>query len=86
VPDRPASEGREAEQADEETTEPLTLKDSFGTAVGAAMLGLEQALRNEPPPQIQVAEHTPDRRTVSGDDDLEIHLPELPARPIDEGP
>ena len=29
--------------------EPLTLKGSFGTALGSAMLGFEQALRREPP-------------------------------------
>ena len=46
---------------------PLVLgKNSFGTAVGAAMLGFEQALRNEPPAEILAAEHAPER-DYSGD-------------------
>jgi hypothetical protein len=68
------------ETADPEpASEPLTLKGSFGTAVGAAMLGFEQALRDGPPPQIQAAEHLPDRRTTSGEDGLVIEFPGPPS-------
>ena len=42
-------------------TEPLTLRESFGTALGSAMLGFEQALRREPPAEIIAAEHEPER-------------------------
>jgi len=71
------------DQPDQEpvSTPPLTLKGSFGTAVGASMLGLEQALRDEPPPQVQAAEHMPDRRTIPGAADLELHFPDSAPQP-----
>jgi len=54
---------------------PLEFPGSFGAAAGAAMLGFEQALRSEPPPQIQAGEHVPERG-LSGDTDLVIEFPE----------
>jgi hypothetical protein len=65
-------------------TKPLSTKGSFGTAVGAAMLGFEQALRDGPPPQIQAAERTPDQSQVTGTADVVIDFPEPRTEPIDE--
>lgn len=87
TPDRTPSQPTGASDADtrpEPTIEPLTLKGSFGTAMGAAMLGPEQALRDGPPPQIQAAEHVPDRRTVSGEGGLRIDFPDSPGATEDE--
>ena len=63
-----------------EATEPLSLKDAAANLVGHAMLGLDQALRDGPPPQIRAAEQTPDESTVSGTDDLTIEFPDTPVR------
>jgi hypothetical protein len=60
---------------------PLSMKGAFGTAVGSAMLGFEQALRNQPPAEVVVAQHTPDRHPVNGRDDLVIRFPEPPGDP-----
>ncbi len=51
------------------------------------MLGLEQALRDEPPAQILAAEHMPARGSSGQDDDLVIEFPDPLARggPDDEG-
>jgi hypothetical protein len=82
VPDRPEPAPDDPdEKQEDQASEALNLKNSFGTAIGAAMLGLEQALRDEPPPQVQAAEHMPDQRRVPGNDDLELHFPELPHTP-----
>jgi hypothetical protein len=54
---------------------PLEIPGTFGTAVGAAMLGFEQALRSEPPPEIMAGEHVPERG-LSGDADLIIEFPD----------
>jgi len=57
--------------------EALTMKNSFGTAMGAAMLGFEQALRREPPPEVLAAEHMPERNHVTGDgDEVIIEFPD----------
>jgi hypothetical protein len=61
----------------EATIEALSMKNSFGTAVGAAMLGFEQALRREPPPEVLAAEHMPEREHVADDrDDVVIEFPD----------
>ena len=60
----------------DEPVEQMTLRDSFGTAMGAAMLGFEQALRSGPPPEVLAAEHIPERDQVAGDDDTIIEFPE----------
>ena len=65
-------------------TKPLSMKGSFGTAVGAAMLGFEQALRKEPPHETVAAEHTPDQRQVGGQDGFVIAFPD--ARDEDDAP
>lgn len=55
---------------------PLEFPGAFGTAVGAAMLGFEQALRSEPPPEIQAAEHVPERSLGGSDEGLVIEFPD----------
>jgi hypothetical protein len=61
----------------DEPVETMSMKNSFGTAVGAAMLGFEQALRNDPPPEVMAAEHVPERGQVGGDDgELIIEFPD----------
>ena len=54
---------------------PLEFPGSFGTAVGSAMLGFEQALRSEPPPEIQAAEHVPERSLGGSAEGLVIEFP-----------
>ena len=61
---------------DERSGLPLSMAGSFGTAVGSAMLGLDMALRSEPPPQILAGEHIPERGGFGLDDDLVIEFPE----------
>jgi hypothetical protein len=56
------------------------LAPTFGTAVGAAMLGLEQALRREPPAQVVAAEHVPERAQIGVGGGLIIEIPEPPER------
>lgn len=63
-------------RAAEPVSKPLTLKGSFGTAMGAAMLGFEQALRREPPAEILAAEHQPERGYAGQDGDLVIGFPD----------
>ena len=48
----------------------------FGTAIGAAMMGFEQALRREPPAEVMAAEHMPERGSIGLDGDLVIDFPE----------
>lgn len=55
---------------------PLEFPGSFGTAVGAAMLGFEQALRSEPPPEIQAGEHVPERGIGGQDSGLILEFPD----------
>jgi len=57
------------------------LATSFGTALGAAMLGFEQALRNEPPAEVMAAEHMPSPGQISGDGEVVIEFPEHPEDP-----
>jgi hypothetical protein len=59
-----------------EPSAPLDLRNSWGTAVGSAMLGFEQALRSEPPPHILAAEHIPERGTSGDDTGLVIEFPD----------
>ncbi len=68
-----------------EATEPLSLKDAAANVMGHAMLGLDQALRDGPPPQIRAAEQTPDESTVSGTSDLTIEFPDAPVEFDEEG-
>jgi len=72
-----ASPADAATSAERAATEPLGM--TFGTAVGAAMLGLEQALRSEPPAEVIAAEHAPERGRTGNDAGLIIDIPELPA-------
>ena len=64
-------------QDQEPAIQPLVLgKNSFGTAMGAAMLGFEQALRREPPAQILAAEHMPERDHSGDGRGFVIEFPE----------
>jgi hypothetical protein len=70
-------ENPEEKTSGEAPLEALTMKNSFGTAVGAAMLGFEQALRREPPPEVLAAEHVPERGHVTCDgDEVTIEFPD----------
>ncbi len=71
--DGPATADRPEEP---ESIAPLEFPGSFGTAVGAAMLGFEQALRSEPPPEILAGEHVPERGLGGQDADLVIEFPD----------
>lgn len=87
TPERRSSEPTEQpprEDASTSPSKPLSTKGSFGTAVGAAMLGFEQALRNEPPAEILAAEHMPERGHSGQDGDLLIEIPD-PLDPLDVG-
>ena len=80
APRAPQPPDRSGEPPDEddlgvEATEPLSLKDAAANVVGNAMLGLDQALRDGPPPQIRAAEQTPDESNVTGTGDLTIEFP-----------
>ena len=68
------------ENASEPPIKPLSMKGGFGTALGAAMLGFEQALRNEPPAEILAAEHMPEPGRSGDQGDLVIEFPE----PLDD--
>ena len=84
-PDRIDETGEGPVELDE-PVEQMSMKDSFGTAVGAAMLGFENALRKGPPPETLAAEHVPERGEISGGDgELLIQFPEpMERRPTDE--
>jgi hypothetical protein len=48
--------------------------------VGTAMLGLEQAMRREPPAEVVVHEHQPARGLSGADGDYELVFPDDPSR------
>jgi hypothetical protein len=60
----------------EAPAKPMSMKGSFGTAVGSAMLGFEQALRDLPPAETLAAEHAPERGRSGDGHDFVIHFPE----------
>ena len=80
-PDVDTAEGAPT-RTEPESLQPLEIPGTFGTAVGAAMLGFEQALRREPPPEVLAAEHMPER-DLSTDDGEEVVI-EFPD-PIERG-
>jgi hypothetical protein len=49
---------------------------AIGAAIGTAMLGLEQALRREPPAEVVVRAHQPVRGLAGRDGELVIHFPD----------
>jgi hypothetical protein len=61
---------------DDESSKPESLKVPFGTAIGAAMMGFEQALRREPPAEVLAAEHVPQRGSIGLDGELVVDFPE----------
>jgi hypothetical protein len=60
----------------EAPAKPMSMKGGFGTAVGSAMLGFEQALRDLPPAETLAAEHAPERGRSGDGHGLVIHFPE----------
>ncbi len=50
--------------SDDTPPKPEALVVPFGAAIGAAMMGFEQALRREPPAEVMAAEHMPSRGSV----------------------
>ena len=71
----PAGEA-EAVLPAEAPAKPMSMKGSFGTAVGSAMLGFEQALRDLPPAETLAAEHAPERGRSGDGHGLVTHFPE----------
>ena len=69
-----------------EPPHPLLTVPDFGTSVGAAMLGFEQALRSQPPPEIQAAEHRPIRGLAGQGDDLVLLFPDDPGAEAEDDP
>jgi hypothetical protein len=63
-----------------ETLPALRGSGSFGGALGAAMFGLEAALRREPPAQVRVKESQPQRGRSGSNDGLIIEFPETPSQ------
>ena len=49
---------------------------SVASAIGTAMLGLEQAMRREPPAEVIVREHQPERGHSGADGDFDIVFPD----------
>jgi hypothetical protein len=75
----------EQDDADEDEAPPnerLEQTPSFGTglatAVGTAMLGLEEALRSQPPPAVMAAEHRPIRGLSGQDHEVLLVFPDDP--------
>ena len=75
--------GSPAVEQDELSSTPdrLESRRSFGTAIGAAMLGLEQALRSQPPPQVMAVRHAPIRGLSGQDDGPVLVFPDEPPSP-----
>jgi hypothetical protein len=69
--------------------ERLERTPSFGsgitTALGSAMLGFEQALRSQPPPEVMAAEHQAIRGLSGEDDGLVLLFPDEPSIDAKEG-
>jgi len=68
----------------QQVTQPLAGGSGVGSAaasaLGAAMLGLDQAIRREPPAQVVAADHQPER-SLAGDDTVIIEIPEATESP-----
>ena len=71
---------------DDPPPKPDSLVVPFGTAIGAAMMGFEQAFRREPPAEVMAAEHVPERGSIGLDGDLVIGFPEPVAGAADRLP
>ena len=69
-PSGPASGEPEREEPADAPPDRLERSRSYGTAIGAAMLGLEQALRSQPPPEVLAVEHAPARGLSGQDEDI----------------
>ena len=63
-----------------EALEAAGLTHSWGTAAGAAMLGFEQALRSEPPPETVAGAHVPERGLAGEDEGTMLTFPDEVAR------
>jgi hypothetical protein len=64
--------------AGETPTAKPTLGSRMAAAVGTAMLGLEQAMHREPPAEVVVREHQPERDLSSRDGDFTVGFPDEP--------
>jgi hypothetical protein len=53
-----------------------SLTTTFASAIGSSMLGLEQALRSQPPAQVLAWEHRPVRGSVAGDGGIALEFPD----------
>jgi len=58
------------------TTKPAGLGGRAAAMVGTAMLGLEHAMRREPPAEVIVREHQPERGLSGADPDLVLEFPD----------
>ena len=58
------------------TTKSAGLGGRAAAMVGTAMLGLEHAMRREPPAEVIVREHQPERGLSGADTDLVLEFPE----------
>jgi hypothetical protein len=54
----------------------LSSTNHVASAIGTAMLGLEQAMRRDPPAEVIVREHQPERGHSGADGDFDIVFPE----------
>jgi len=64
------------EPSDPPTTKEPTLGGRMAAAVGTAMLGLEHAMRREPPAEVVVREHQPERGLSGADGDYTLDFPD----------
>jgi hypothetical protein len=70
--------GAAEEPAIERLEQTPTFGSGIATAVGAAMLGLEEALRSQPPPEVMAAQHRTVRGLSGQDQELVLVLPDDP--------
>lgn len=70
--------GAPDEQPLDTRTEPAppSLAATFASAIGASMLGLEQALRSQPPAQVTAWEHRPVRGSTASDGGISLEFPD----------
>ena len=66
----------EIQRLETSSNEPMTMRETFGTSLGSAMLGFEQALRRDPPAEIIAAEHVPERGYTGEGTPVVIEFPD----------
>jgi hypothetical protein len=70
--------GEDAVSAIERLEQTPSFGAGLATAVGAAMLGLEEALRSQPPPEVMAAQHRPIRGLSGQDQEIVLVFPDDP--------